>query len=54
MKVKEKIAEVVAKMALSFAKEAAGAASMYSFYQPEEPKNLSERLAAISANRRKD
>jgi hypothetical protein len=32
MKLKERIAEIVAKIALSFAKEAAGAASMYGFY----------------------
>lgn len=40
MKLKEKVAKVIAKASMSTAKKACGAASCYYTYQPKEPKAL--------------
>ncbi len=40
MKLKEKVAKAIAKVSMSMAKRACGAASCYFSYQPKEPKAL--------------
>lgn len=44
MKAKQKIADVIAKIALKSAKTACGAASYYGVFQPKEPANIKERI----------
>lgn len=44
MKLKEKVAKVIAKTSMSMAKKACGAASCYHTYQPKEPKALEKMM----------
>lgn len=44
MKFHEMLAEVIAKLSMSMAKRACGAASAYGWYQPKEPANIKERI----------
>lgn len=44
MKVKEKIAKLIAKTSMSMAKKACGAASIHHTYQPKEPKALEKMI----------
>ncbi len=45
MKLKKKTADVVAKIAKTAAKSAAGSASWWTIHQPKEPSNLNKLLS---------
>lgn len=44
MKIKEKVAKVIAGISLKMAKASCGAASIYGIYQPKEPAALKKMM----------